>query len=141
MAGTRQNPEQAAALWAQRLSGAGERITQGVNRVTEAPGAKAAQKKQKYLAGVQASADKWATRVAAVSLPDWQRAMTEVGIQRISQGAQAKVGKYADFARDFFPHLEAGLAKLANMPDSTQEERIMKSVALMRHNATFKRTR
>jgi hypothetical protein len=140
MAGVRSTPAEATGKWVNRLSAATPEIQAGIDRVTEAPGVKAAAKKQKWIQAVQASQDKWARNVAAVSLEQWKSLFKSVGVQRIAQGAQAKKDKYTRFANEFFPHLEAGIQRVNAMPDTTFEERLQKSVAMMRHNHEFKRS-
>lgn len=140
MAGVRATPQEATQKWVTRLSGATAEITAGIDRVTEAPGQKAAAKRQKWIQAVNASQEKWARNVAAVSLEQWKALFKGVGVQRIAQGAQAKQGKMKHFLEQFIPHLEAGIQKVNGMPDTTFEERIQKSVAMMRHNHEFKRT-
>lgn len=140
MAGVRVSPQDATTKWVNNLSGATAAISAGIDRVTEAPGAKAAAKQQKWIQAVQASQDKWKRNVAAVSLQQWQQLFKSVGVQRIAQGAQAKQSKYTNFAQQFFPYLEQGVQKVAAMPDTTFEERVQKSVAMMRHNHAFVRS-
>lgn len=135
----RTTPEQAQAKWVQRIQAASQSIADGVARVQVAPGQKAAAKSQKWLQNTQAAADKWRRNVAAVSLQDWQRLMTDVGIPRIADGAQKKQAKYGAFAQQFFTHLQAGVAKVEAMPDTTFEERIQRAITMMRHNKTFQR--
>lgn len=135
----RVSPDQASAKWLQRLSGATQQITDGVNRVTTAPGQKAAAQSQKWLQRVTASQDKWKTNVARVSLQDWQNSMTQVGIPRIAQGAQQKQGKFTNFMTSFLPYLQSGVATVDKMPSTTLEDNIARAVAMIRHNASFKR--
>lgn len=135
----RATPTDATNKWVTNLSGATARVQAGVARVTEAPGRKAAAQSQKWLQRVTASQDKWARRVGSVSLQSWQQSMTDVGIPRIAQGAQAKQGKYTDFANEFFPHLERGVQKIDAMPSVTLEDNINRAIAMIRHNAGFKR--
>src|SRR5689334_19448479 len=54
----------------------------GVRDVKEAPGQKAARKKDKYKANVLASVDKWADNTAAVSLQEWADAAAGKGGER-----------------------------------------------------------
>lgn len=136
----RVTPEQAAAKWQTRLSGATQQITDGVNRVNRAPGAAAAQNKAAWLARVTASADKWARNVSAVSLEDWKAKMTTVGIPRIAQGAQANVGKVQSFQAAFLPYLDQGVARVKAMPNATLEDGIARATAMIRHNANFRRS-
>lgn len=140
MAGVRVTADQAQQKWLTRLQGAGPDITQGVNNVTVAPGQLAAAQQQKWLANVTAAADKWKRNVGNVSLEQWRQYMLNVGVPRVAQGAQAKQAKYGAFAQQFFPHLEAGIAKVKAMPSTTLEDNIQRAVTMMRHNASFKRT-
>lgn len=140
MAGVKATPQQATDKWVTRLSGATQEIQAGIDRVTEAPGQKAAAKSQKWIQAIQASQDKWKRNVAAVSLDQWKTLFKTVGVPRIAQGAQAKQVKFKNFFEQFLPHLEAGIAKVNSMPDTTFEERINRSVAMMRHNHEFKRS-
>lgn len=135
----RVTPDQMAAKWASRLSGATQDIQAGVAQVQTAPGQLAARQRQAWLARVQASQEKWARNVAAVSLQEWQTAMTQVGIPRIAQGAQANQGKMARFASEFLPYLDRGVAQVKSMPKVTLEDGVARAVAMIRHNAQFKR--
>lgn len=136
---TRVSPQAGSDKWKSRLSAATQEITNGVNNVTQAPGLAAAAKQQKWLNGVNAAADKWKRNVSAVSLQSWQQSMTTIGVPRVAQGAQAKQQKYTDFASNFYPFLDQQVAKVKAMPDTTLEDRISRSVAMMRANATYQR--
>lgn len=138
--GVRVTADQAQAKWVNRLSGATTEIANGVDRVTQAPGTAAAAKSAKWEQNVLAAKDKWKARVASVTLDEWKSAMKEVGVPRVAQGAQAKQAKFGKFASEFFPHLERGLTTIDRMPDTTFEERVQKSIAMMRHNHSFKRS-
>lgn len=135
---TRVNPQEATSKWVSRLSAATSDITAGIAKVQTAPGQKAAQSYQKYQNNVQASFGKWKNNVAAVSLQSWQQAATQ-GVQRVAQGAQAKQSKYQDFAQQFFPVLDANVAKVQSMPNATFEDRVQRAVQMMRLNSNFKR--
>lgn len=135
----RGTPESIQEKWATRLSGATAEISAGIDRVTVAPGQKAAAKKDKWLQNVQASQDKWAARVGAVSLESWKNAAKTIGVQRISTGAQAKKAKFGSFIREFSSHLDALDSKLAGMPDTTFEQRMQRMIEAARHNHNFRR--
>ncbi|MGH7744670.1 MAG: hypothetical protein ACREQ5_07630 [Candidatus Dormibacteria bacterium] len=135
----RSNPADATKKWVQNIGQATDRITRGVQAVSVAPGQKAAAQSAKWLQRVTASQDKWRTRVASVSLSDWQNAMINVGIPRVAQGAQAKQAKMQDFMTSFLPYLATGVARIDAMPSVTLEDSINKAVAMIRHNAAFKR--
>lgn len=136
----RVSPEDGSNKWVNRLSGATADIQAGVQRVTEAPGKKAAAKRQKWQQAIANAGDKWQRNVASVSLQDWQNYMVNVGVPRVAQGAQAKQDKYTNFAQQFYPYLNQGISKVENMPDTSLEERIQRAVAMMRHNSNFKRS-
>jgi hypothetical protein len=95
--------QQAAAAWQSHLASAGERITAGVQATTVAPGQAAARQKAAYVANVQASADKWASRTAAVPLGDWQQAVIQKGVPRIAAGATAAQPKFEQFMGKLLP--------------------------------------
>lgn len=136
----RVTPQEAAEAWKTNLSGATTRIQAGINRVTEAPGRKAAMKSAKWLQAVTAAKEKFERNVGRVTLEDWKAVTLAIGVPRVAQGAQAKVGKYTAFATEFLPYLAQGVDRIANMPDMTLEDRIQKAVAMIRHNANFKRS-
>lgn len=133
------DPNTTANLWASRLAAAQTEITAGVNRVTEAPGARAAAQVDVWLAKVTASRAKWVRNVSAVNLQQWQRAMTEKGIPRVGPGAQAAVPKMTQFFQQFLPFVEQGAETVRRMPKATIEDGIQRAVAMIRHNASFVR--
>lgn len=132
------DPAAITKKWLTNLSQATQSITDGVNSVTTAPGVTAAKAKQRWLNRVMESADKWATNVSKVSLAEWQSAMLNLGIGRIASGAQQKQDRYAKFATQFMPYLEAGKQKIAAMPKNTLSDSIAKSSAQIQYNANFK---
>ena len=134
-------PTDATSKWVSRLSGATQEIPAGVNRVTKSPGQSAAEKFNKWVAAMTnpATQQKWKNNVGAVSLSEWQQAMTNIGIPRIASGAQAKQGKYQAFAAQFFPFLDAGIAQIERMDDTTFEARLQRATAMMTYTHGFKR--
>ena len=78
-------PREAQEKHARRLKGATEDIRRGVQKVTEAPGVKAAAKEEKMRANLLAALDsgKWKNRVAAVPLEEWKDKMLNKGVGRI----------------------------------------------------------
>jgi hypothetical protein len=125
--------------WKQRTSGATQQVIEGVARVTEAPGVKAARQKQVYLANVQAKADKWEANVSRVPLSEWQAA-TAAGAQRIAAGVQAKAHKMEGFLREFIPHVEQVQSRVNAMPRGSFEQNIARMVENARGMAAFKRS-
>lgn len=98
---------EAAAAWSTGFSGAATKYTDGVNRVTVAPGQLAAAQKALYLQNVQAAANTWASKVAAVDLQSWKQAATGVGAQRLGTGATKGAPKVAAFMNNFLPQLSS----------------------------------
>lgn len=135
----RGTPAENAAKWKRNLSAATPDIQAGIQRVTQAPGQAAAAQQAAYLAGVQASADKWKRNVAAVTLESW-KADALAGVNRVAQGAQAKEGKMAAFLTEFQPHLETVQAKLRSMPRGSLEQNLARMLENARSNANFKRS-
>jgi hypothetical protein len=133
------DPAAVANKWATRLSGATQAITDGVNAVTQAPGAKAAAQADVWLAKLQASRDKWVRNVSAVTLQQWQTAMTTKGVQRIATGAQAAVPKMTAFMSQWLPYEAAGVQSLASQPRGTIDQNIQRAITMMRYNAQFVR--
>lgn len=136
----RLTPAEFGEKWQRNLSASTEDIRRGVNAVTVAPGRLAAAQKATWLARIQQSADKWANNVSRVSLEDWKRKMIDVGLTRVAPGAAANVDKVSDFAADFLPHLYRGVEQVRSMPKTDLESGIQRAVAMMRHNATFRRS-
>lgn len=130
-----QTPDQIAAKWAQNLAGATERIKDGVNSVTQAPGLAAAAQKNVYLQNVQANADKWASNTAKVTLGEWQQSMIEKGLNRIGQGATSAEPRFTAFMGRLLPHIDSvkrGLPARGNL-----DANINRMVAFTRGMAKF----
>jgi hypothetical protein len=136
---TRVSPQEGTQKWLTRLSGATSEVTAGIAKVTEAPGVAAVRSKQKYQNNVVAAFPKWERNTQNVSLGAWQAAAT-AGASRIAQGAQQKQGKYESFASQFYPFLDNAVNQVKQMPNATFEDRVQRAVAMMRKNASFKRT-
>jgi len=135
----RLTPEQLAAKWGSRLKGASEDIRLGVERVTDAPGRKAAEKVDKWVARLTdpATRRKWANRVAAVSVEEWKSAIINKGIPRIAQGVDAAQGKMTRFAEQLIPYQNNLLTQIERMPDITLEDSINRMTTWIRGMAKF----
>lgn len=135
----RSDPATATKKWVAGMGNATDAATRGVNAVTTAPGQLAAQAADKWLNKTMAAKDKFARRVGAVSLSQWQNAMTSYGISRMAQGAQQKQGKMQSFMAEYLPFLQTGVQQVHSMPKNTLEDGIARAVAMIRHNAGFQR--
>lgn len=130
-----------AAKWQSRIAAASTEMQAGVDRVSQAPGQAAAAKKQKWINRLmeQGTQDKWARKVAAVSLGDWQAAMKNYGIQRAVQGAQAKQAKYEAALGPLLSYIDQGRQQIRNMPDLTLEDRLQRSRAMQMWMSNYRK--
>lgn len=137
----KQSPQQIAQKWNRNLAGSTEAIKNGVAAVTVSPTEKAARQADAYAAGVAAAvaSGKYQSALRKVTLDDWQKAMLTKGVSRIASGAQAAVGKVEDFLTEFLPHVEAGQRMLESMPRGDIQQNIQRAIAMIEHNAKFKR--
>ena len=127
-------PRQFAEKLVNRARQSTAEMERGVDRVTVAPGEKAAAQADKMLENIIESirSGRWASAVGAVSLQDWKTSMKEKGIPRVSQGLQAAQPKIERFAAKLLPVLDQIQAEVEQMPDRTLEDRIARSAHVMR---------
>lgn len=119
----------AARNWTAGLTGAGQKIQDGVNRVTQAPGQKAASQAQKYINNVTASVPKWQRKVAAVTLEQWRSAMIQKGVPRVASGAQASETKFQNALVPLFQFMSGLWQQVDGMDTSTPAARDAKMLA------------
>ena len=134
-------PSEFADKWSRRLKGAVEDIRKGVERVTESPGKKAAEKFDKWVAKITAeeTQKKWKENVSKVDVGEWKEMMINKGVPAISRGVDMAKSKVEDFASQLLAHIEAGLKKIEAMPDLTLEDSIARATEWIRHMAKFKK--
>lgn len=125
----------AAAKWAQNLGAAQTRYTAGVQAVQTSPGQMAAQAADRYIAGVQANVQKFATNSAAVSLQSWQQAAVNKGAPRLASGATAAQPKMSTVFNQLFPFIEQVRTSLPARGDL--EQNIARSAAFQRGMSRF----
>jgi len=134
-------PQQAREKHARNLKNSSQDIALGVERVTVAPGVKAAAKAQKMRQNLIQSIDDgtWAKRVASVPLDEWKDKMVNKGIGRISAGIDAAAGKMEDFYGELFPYQDNLKSKVDKMPDLTLDDNINRMTTYVRGMSNFKR--
>lgn len=130
-------PQMITQKWSKNLGGATEAIRAGINSVDRAPGEMAAARKDFYVSGVMENADKWATRVADVSLADWKRSAIEVGLQRIATGITKGQPKMQRFMEKWMPYMDGLQARLASIPKGGIEASIARAAEAIRYNKAF----
>ena len=127
--------------WSRRLKGSLEDIKRGVDKVTEAPGVKAAAKveklKTKWLAKIDDGT--WAKQVAGVSLDEWKRLFKGKVSARLSSGVDGAEKKVTAFAEKLLAHEESLQGKVKRMPDLTIEDSISRATEWIRGMSKFKK--
>lgn len=122
---------QISQKWLTNFENATTSMTAGVNAVNQAPGAKAAAAQTLWLQRIQQSANKWATRVGAVTLAEWQQAMINLGIPRAQQGAQQKQSNYTTFITAYMQFLQGQVPTIQAMPKGTLAQGIARATAMI----------
>lgn len=137
----RVTPDEFVSNHATGLANATEKITKGVNAVTEAPGVKAAAAKDKMRAKLLAKIDDgtWEKNTRAVSVADWKSKMINKGIPAISTGVTEAADKIRNFASQLLPAVEKAQASIATMPSTTLDQNIARMTKYVREMATFKK--
>jgi len=112
-----------------------------VERVTEAPGKKAAAKVEKMRAKLIESIDDgtWAARTSAVTLEEWKQKMLTKGAGRVSEGIDGASEKVEAFAEQLIAHENSVLARIEGMPDLTLEDSISRARFWIEEMAKFKK--
>lgn len=133
-------PEQFQEKQARNLKASLPDIKAGIERVTVAPGVKAAAKKDKMRANLLKSLDDgtWEKRVKGVTLEDWKSKAINKGLQNIPAGIDAAKEKTIAFANKLLPHVEAGQNQVKTMPDATLADSGNRMLAFMNHMAKLK---
>ena len=131
------DPTVAAKKWANRLSQAASdgTIQAGIQATTVAPGQAAARQKQVWAQNTAASVDRWAANTAAVSLPEWQAAMTNKALPRMAQGATEAEPKMAQFLSKLAPVIANAKNSLPARGTFQQNLQRANAMATALHNA------
>ena len=137
----RVSPDEFAEKWARRTAGAVNDLRAGVQKVTEAPTAKAAEKADKMLQKVQAAVQegRWQANLKKVSLEEWRKKMLDKGVPRVAQGVEAAREKSRAFAEQLLPHIDAAVAEVKRLPDLTLEDSINRVATFIRRMSEFKK--
>lgn len=122
----RVTPEEYAEKWGRRLKGATQDIERGVNRVSEAPGIKAAKQKDLMKTNINKALDegRWEKAVAAVTLEDWKEKIITKGIQRIGAGVDQAMNKQAAMAEKLLRAVDESVAIVNRTPRGTIDDNI-----------------
>lgn len=121
--------------WSGGMAGSISKIQDGISRVTESPMEKAAQNKDRYVAGVMAAANsgKWEAGLRNVDLNTWKtNTRNKVG-ERLQGGVTAAKGKMAKFGAYLIQTINAGLPAIDAMPKLTIQDSINRSSAWIKY--------
>lgn len=134
-------PEEGARKLIDRARSAAPHIADQVRKVTVSPTEQAAKKVDKMRTNFLKSLDdgKVERGLRRVTLSDWQAAMINKGVPRITQGLEQAESKIIEFNRQFYPYLERVQNEVAAMPDTTLEDNIQRAVHNIRRVSEFKR--
>lgn len=128
------NPQEYAEKWGRRLKGATEDIRRGIDRVTEAPGVKAARSKdlmiQKLMEAINDGT--WEAQVSKVTLEEWKGKAKEKGISRIAQGVDGAETSQVAMAEKLLAAVDAAAAKANALPKGTLEDSINRMTTFVR---------
>lgn len=128
------NAEEYALKWGTNLKRSGTFISAGVDKVTQAPGLKAAQQSALMLAKITDSVTSgmWGRRVASVSLDSWKRSMKDKGIGRINQGVDSAMDKQKAMAVNLLKAVEESVAVVNQTPRGDLETNITRMISFVR---------
>jgi hypothetical protein len=124
-------PRQIADKQVKRAAASTQDFKDGVNAVTESPMEKAANKADKYLAGVQASVQDgtYQEGLRSVPLEEWKRLTAEKGASRFAEGVRLSADKILEFQTQFQPVRDQVKREVDAMPNDTFEQRMARMVA------------
>ena len=134
----RLTPQESTQKWMNRTTAAVPEYVQGVNRVSTAPGEKAAAQSDAYIAGVQAALNKWKRNVAAVTLADWKDRAANVGAPRIAAGVNAAMSKTLAATERNFQNIDNALAGLPPRGNFEQNVQRMTQFVTRLHQESLK---
>jgi hypothetical protein len=117
----------AAKNWETGFGQAGPKYTAGVQAVKTAPGQLAAAQQDVWAQNTVAAKPRYASRVASVTLQQWQQAAVTTGAARLQTGATKGAPKMQAFMQSFIPKLTAVVDSLPAR--GTFEQNMAKSYA------------
>lgn len=131
--------DQVVAKWQQNTKNATGYMQQGVNSVTVSPTEIAAQRVDKMRANFNASIDsgKTAAKLRSVKLADWQGAMINKGIPRVSAGVDASKDKTTAAFTKLLPYIQKGQDVVSKMPKVTLQDSKNRVNAWIDHMAAY----
>jgi len=132
------SPTKISEKWNRNLKASVPDIVDGVEGVTEDPGAKAVAQIDKMRSKILESLDSglWADRRLSVSMAEWKSKTIAKVKARLSTGADAAMPKRAKFDAWLVDRLNAILPSIAGMSDMTIEDSKARMIAMVDHMAS-----
>ena len=133
-------PEQYAEKQARNLKNSLPDIRMGIERVSSAPGQKAAAAQQRMKDNLNKSIDdgRWAKKVAGVSLEEWKSAALNKGVDRIASGIDNAHDKQVQMAGRLLAAVDQSASKVRAMPKGTLQDSIARMTAFVTDMSKFK---
>jgi len=110
-------------------------------KISPTEAALAAKDTWRRIMSMSETVEKWANNRAAVGDVGWLAGVLGKGKDRYVPGVEFGIGKYLDFATQFYPYMEPKISEIKRMPKVTIEDRIARAAAMIRHNFAFKYTK
>ena len=138
----RVNAQEFAQKLARRTAAAVPEYNAGVSAVTEAPGAKAAQRESEWAAGVARAAqeNKFSRNVGAVTLQEWKDAALSKGSGRIAQGVSSAEPKMAQFGAELLQAVDNAVNVTNQTPRGDLEQNLNRMNTFVREMAKFRKS-
>lgn len=129
----RVDASQFAEKWGRRLKTSTPDIQNGIKRVSEAPGVRAARQQQAMLDNLtkRVQDGSWAKAVSSVSLQDWQNAALNKGVGRITAGVDAAMPKVQQMAGNLLAAVDQAVAETNRTPRGDLQTNINRAVTFM----------
>lgn len=117
----RLTPDEYVNKWGRRLKGATQDIRAGIDRVTIAPGVKAAAQQETMRRKLNESIDDgtWSASVKAVTVDQWKDAAKSKGVDRIAAGVDSALPRQAAMAGKLLAAVDAAKAEADKTPRGT----------------------
>ena len=130
----RVNASEYAEKWGRRTKVATEDYRKGVERVSQAPGEKAAAQAALFAQKVAeaVASGKWQRSVAGVSLQDWKTAALQKGAGRIAAGVDGASKKQVAMAEKLLANVDRAVAAANQTPRGSIEDNINRMVTFAR---------
>lgn len=131
------NVDAMMAKYEKNTGQAAESYKAGIDAVTESPTEKAANRKDKYVAGVQRAADsgKYEAGLRAVTTEEWKAAAKNKGAAALQNAVRNLSARAKRNMRNLFDYSQTVASQIAGMADATEADadaRALKAIQLMR---------